>query len=121
MTQKEKDKTIDKIVDETIDKELKKINSYKTREIVFAVMTCIFVTGAVLLYFANFHTASLFMQLCLGAATGCFVVAMQEAVLDQQQKNEQKIREKIKKQVISEVNEIFNKEQGKDNGSISKE
>ena len=56
----------------------------------FIVMTCVFVVIATLLFNYNGELlgkwSDFLSQLCIGAATGCFVVALQETVKDEENK-----------------------------------
>ena len=66
----------------------------KIRMFTFIFMTCVFVVIATLLFNYNGEFigkwSDFLCQLCIGAATGCFVVALQETVKDEEDKINQK-------------------------------
>ncbi len=66
----------------------------KIRRITFTVMTFIFVAVAALLYICEWQFlgkwANFMSQLCIGFATGCFVVALQETVREEENRIEAK-------------------------------
>lgn len=90
MDKKQENGIVDKDSSDNVNKELSKMIWCRNREITFFIMTLIFVGIAIILYFASFYVAPLLMQLCVGAATGCFVVTLQEDAQCQQYKFENK-------------------------------
>ena len=66
----------------------------KIRMFTFVFMTCVFIVAAALLFSYNGELlgkwSEFLSQLCIGAATGCFVVALQETVKDEEDKINQK-------------------------------
>ena len=72
----------------------RKWSKTKIRKITFTIMTCVFVVIAILLfdYKGEFlgKWSDFLSQLCIGAATGRFVVALQETVKDEENKIKQK-------------------------------
>ncbi len=73
----------------------------KIRRLTFIVVTLVFVTLAVLLFACDWEFlgkwSDFMSQLCIGAATGCFVVALQEVVKEEEEKLENKGKEKLQK------------------------
>ncbi len=61
-----------------------KLSKTKIREYTFIVMTYVFIVAATLLFASDLEIlgkwSDFLCQLCIGAATGCFVVALQETV-----------------------------------------
>lgn len=70
----------------------------KIRRITFTVMTCVFIVAAALLFDCNWQFlgkwANFMSQLCIGFATGSFVVALQETVREEEHKIDSKNRKK---------------------------
>lgn len=81
---------------ETKEKRTKKSkwSKSKIRRYTFITMTCVFIVAAVLLFASNLEIlgkwSDFMSQICIGAATGCFVVALQETVYDEEQIIDQK-------------------------------
>ena len=73
----------------------------KVRRITFIVLTCVFVVAATLLFACKCKFlgkwSDFMSQLCVGAATGCFVVALQEVVKEEEEKLEKKDKKKLQK------------------------
>ena len=72
----------------------------KIRMFTFIFMTCIFILVAALLFNYNGELlgkwSEFLYQLCIGAATGCFVVALQENVKEAENKIKNKNKKKDK-------------------------
>jgi len=66
-------------------------------------MTCVFIVAAALLFDCNWQFlgkwANFMSQLCIGFATGCFVVALQETVKEEQDKVDAKNKKNKNKKV----------------------
>lgn len=110
---KSKDVDFEKVID-NMSEEL--LNEYynepffnKVRKWTFIFFTFLFGGLAVLFYFLKFQSADLFMQMCIGAATGCFVVAMQEIAKQEEYRKKQKEKAKLKEMTINILQEHLTK------------
>ena len=78
----------------TNENKKQKWSKTKIRRLTFIVMTLVFVTLAVLFFACDWKFlgkwSDFMSQLCIGAATGCFVVALQETVKEEEEKLDKK-------------------------------
>ena len=72
----------------------------KIRRITFLIITLVLITIAAIFYNCNFEIlgkwSDFISQICIGAATGCFVVVLQESVKEEENKIAAKNRKEKK-------------------------
>lgn len=84
------EKVIDDIVEKSLNDKLGEIYFNKVRKRSFIVLTFVYAAIALLFYFLKLRGADFIMQLFIGFATGCLVVAGQEIAKEEEYKKEKK-------------------------------
>ena len=93
---KDENKKVDKVVKEMVDVKYNDEEKTRIREIAFIIFTFIFVGLEFLFYNLTFKGSDFIVQLWMGAATGCFVVALQETAKHEEYKIRRKMMEQMK-------------------------